>query len=282
MEVRELDSAPSLGPLYAKAVLGTVVPGGGGELPDTVLVRRGVEVDGENLADYCRVCCFTLADHLPPTYPHLLAFPLSMCLMTAREFPFALMGLVHIGNTVEVRRPIGTAEKLDLRVWTEALRPHHKGRQFDVAAEAAANGDVVWSSRSTYLRRGEGDESAPREDPPEFEGRPVAVWKVPGDMGRRYADVSGDRNPIHLHSLSAKLFGFDGAIAHGMWTKARSLAQLEGTLPQAYRAEARFATPLRIPGKARFVTGAPGEGRRFRLERPDGERAHLTGSVSPL
>jgi acyl dehydratase len=284
MEVRELDSAPALGPLYGKAVLGSVLPGGDDDLPEEALVRRGVSVDRENLAQYCRVCGFALSDRLPATYPHLLAFPLSMCLMTARSFPFALLGLVHIANAIEVRRPIDAGEELDVEVRTADLRPHRKGRQFDVVAEAAAGGEVAWTSRSTYLRRGGGgDEGAARDDsPPDLEGKQSAVWKVPGDVGRRYADVSGDRNPIHLHSLSARLFGFDGAIAHGMWTKARSLAQLEGALPEAFSCEVEFAAPLRIPGKARFATEADGKRRLFRLERPDGGRAHLTGRISPL
>jgi acyl dehydratase len=282
MEVRELDSAPSLPPLYARAVLGSVLPGGPDALPETTLVQRGVEVDRRNLAEYCRVCGFSLSDRLPPTYPHLLAFPLSMSLMTARDFPFSLLGLVHIANSIEVRRPIGAAEKLDVQVRTEGLRPHKRGKQFDVAAEVSAGGEVAWSSRSTYLRRGGGgDEGAAREESlPEFEAEPSAIWKVPGDIGRRYADVSGDRNPIHLHSLSARLFGFSGAIAHGMWTKARSLGQLEGSLPDTPSIEVRFAAPLRIPGRARFATGAHESGRLFRLERADGEREHLTGRVA--
>ena len=49
-------------------------------------------------------------------------------------------------------------------------------------------------------------------------------WRLPGDLGRRYAAVSGDRNPIHLYALTAKAFGFPRQIAHGMWSKARCLA----------------------------------------------------------
>ena len=50
------------------------------------------------------------------------------------------------------------------------------------------------------------------------------------DLGRRYAAISGDYNPIHLGALSAKLFGFKQAIAHGMWSKARCLAALDAVI----------------------------------------------------
>src|SRR6266487_1403229 len=50
---------------------------------------------------------------------------------------------------------------------------------------------------------------------------PHVVWELPADLGRRYAAVSGDRNPIHLYRLTAWLFGFRRPIAHGMWAAAR-------------------------------------------------------------
>lgn len=43
------------------------------------------------------------------------------------------------------------------------------------------------------------------------------------DLGtvRAYADVSGDHNPIHTSPMLARVFGFRGAISHGMFTLAR-------------------------------------------------------------
>ena len=109
--------------------------------------------------------------------------------------------------------------------------------------------ELVWEDVSTNLKRGAGDDSLPR--PPAFEVPPVtAQWRLRDDLGRRYAAVSGDHNPIHLHALSAKAFGFPRAIAHGMWTKARCLAALR--LPDAFTAEVRFKKPILLPGKVTF------------------------------
>lgn len=255
-----MGSAPSLLPSYAKALVGAVLPGGGGDgLPDSDRTLDGVRVDRDHLAAYDRVCGFRLSDALPPTYPHVLAFPLAMALMTERSFPFPLLGLVHVGNRIEQRRPLDAGEELALRVFADGLRPHRRGRQLDVVAEARAGDEPAWVGRSTYLRRekgggeDEGERGGGNGRGAEFETtEPSATWKVPGDVGRRYADVSGDRNPIHLHPLSARLFGFPRAIAHGMWMKARCLAALEGTLPESFTVEVEFRKPLLIPGKARF------------------------------
>ncbi len=240
------------------------------ELPDRELTRS-VEVDRAHLAAYDRVCGFRLRDELPATYPHVLAFPLVMELLTG-PFPFSPLGLVHVANRIEQLRPLRADEPLDLRVWAADLRDHERGRQFDVLGEASVEGDVVWRDTSTYLHRESsgGGGASPRAEPP----RPSAIWRVPGDSGRRYAAVSGDNNPIHLSGLTAKALGQPGAIAHGMWTKARCLAALEGMLPEAYAVDVRFKLPLRIPGRAAFST-ADG-----RFEVWAGDKPHLEGTIS--
>ena len=306
MQVRELDSQPRMRVLYPKAALGAAsgaagsvlgrLPGrsalarvpllevrtGQPVLPDTELRLSGLEVDREHLADYDRVCGFPLRDTLPATYPHILAFPLSMELMTGGDFPFPVIGMVHVANRIERVRPIGTGERLDLRVWAEDLRPHDKGMQFDMRAEASAGGEVAWRSWSTYLRRGGGSgdgdgrrESADRPDPP----RAQAQWKLPGDIGRSYAGVSGDSNPIHMHSLTARLFGMPRAIAHGMWLKARCLAALDGHLPDSYEAGVSFKLPVFIPGTVSFASWSADGGRGFSLHDRANEKPHLSGSV---
>ena len=127
------------------------------------------------------------ADTLPATYPHVLAFPLAMRLMSAADFPFPVVGLVHVGQPDHRwRRPISTGERLDLAVRAPNLRPHDRGRQFDVVATATVDGVEVWRGVSTYLRRG--DEPRPPEvaagpDPTGRRSAPTASWRV-GRRGR--------------------------------------------------------------------------------------------------
>lgn len=276
VEVQELDHAPGLGLLYPKAAL-TGFTRNGKELPATGYLRRAVPVELDHLVRYNRVCGFGLTDTLPPTYPHILAFPMAIKLMTSSSFPFPLIGLVHIANRIQQLRPIHAGEALDLRVWAENLAEHERGRQFEVISEAAVDGELVWREASTYLRREKssgGKENRPEQ--PELP-EPNAVWRLPGDLGRRYAKVSGDSNPIHLYPLSAKLFGFKRAIAHGMWTKARCLAALEGRLPEAVSVDVKFKKPLLIPGRVEFSAHENGVGWEFAVW---GKGPHLLGSTT--
>jgi len=279
MEVRELDSAPSLSGLYAKALAGAVLPGGDG-LPEQVLVLPELDLDRERLTAYDRVCGFRLADAVPATYLHLFTFPLAMVLMTDRSFPFSVLGMVHIGNRIVQRRPLAVTERPRLQVWAEDLRPHPRGRQFDVISQAELGGETVWAERTTYLRRGkDGEGSGGKGEDPDPPREAAAVWEVGPDVARRYAAISGDRNPIHMSGLSARLFGMPGVVAHGMWMKARCLAAFEGRLPEAFAAEVRFTAPLRLPAKARFAEAGAGEGSRFALWSEASERPHVVGAI---
>ena len=285
MDVKELEGPPSLAPLYLKA-LATSVTGGGDELPENGLTLADVAIDPHHLAAYSEVCGFRVRDELPITYPQVLGFPIAMRLMTDGEFPLPLLGLVHIANRIVQRRSLRVSDPLTLRVRAEHLRPHAKGRQVDVVTEALADGEEAWTATATYLRRGGGSDSAGdsgkkdgEEGAPGAELRRTATWEVAGDIGRRYAGVSGDRNPIHLHWVTARLFGFPSAIAHGMWMKARCLASFEGRLPEAPVAEVSFKTPMLLPAKAAFASAAEDGGFAFGLYDARKGAPHLSGSV---
>ncbi len=296
---RKLDSAPSILPLYARAAIPLLpgasrlpfVPGGGGEIPDVRLELDGVVPDPDAVAAYAKVCGFALRDHLPPTYPHVLAFPLHMALMSDGSFPFGAVGLVHLANQISQHRRLGVGEALDLRVQATKVAPHPKGKTFDVVTEARVGRQIAWESTSTFLSRGKGDPSAaPGEAfPIVAEDAPAsAEWRLPGDLGRRYAAVSGDRNPIHMHSLTAKPLGFPAAIAHGMWTNARALAALESRLPDAFACDVRFRRPILLPARVEFATSdqgnGPGEEIDFTVRGRGAKRGkrHLDGRVTPV
>ncbi|MFF8358585.1 MaoC family dehydratase [Streptomyces chartreusis] len=277
-----LTGAPSLPALLARgAVLSAFKrPRPDAEFPRTRLVLAGARVDLARLAAYERVCGFaTGADALPLTYPHVLGFPLAMRLMSERAFPLPLLGLVHTSIEVTRHTAMPATGAYEIGVHVDRLAEHRRGTEAVVVTEVRSGEDVVWESTSRYLARHRtngtdgGAQTRPAEEPKPLPA--VAEWRIAGDVGRRYGAASGDRNPIHLHALTARLFGFPRAIAHGMWTVARCLAA-HGT-PDAVRVRADFRAPVLLPGT---VTYAEQDG-RFEL-RGGNDRVHLTGEVYPL
>jgi acyl dehydratase len=256
--------------------------GGGDTLPDLTMVLEDISVDPARLADYDRVCKFPLRDQLPATYPHMLAFPLQLSLMTDPSFPFAALGLVHIANRIVQHRPVRIIEELLLKVWATDLKDHARGRQFTMRTETRVGEELVWEEDSTYLKRGGGsgeggDKRGNGDEEPQL---PVtATWRLPGDLGRRYGSVSGDMNPIHIHPLSARLFGFPTAIAHGMWTKARCLAALDPRLPDGFTVEVEFKKPILLPATVEFSEREDANGIQFAVRGAGKGTPHLDGRV---
>lgn len=284
MSTRKYDRPPSVLPSFAKAAAAMLpgagrlsfIGGGGGELPDLTLALHDVKIDGDHLRRYRNVCGFGRGAGVPSTYPQVLAFPLHMALTTDGAFPFAAIGLVHIANEIKQRRPIEAGEQLSIGVRATDLKPHRRGKQFTIRTEVHAGGEVVWQGASTTLRMGGGTEAkAPEgEKPAEPELEPVETWSLPADLGRRYAAIAGDRNPIHLYDITAKPLGFKRAIIHGMWTKARSLAAL-GEVPDAHSLEVKFLKPIFLPGKVEFLRG----GDDFAVRDAAKGTPHLAGQI---
>lgn len=279
--VIDLAAPPSIGLLLARAVATSAGrPGAEAGLPDREVRLAGLRQDPTRLADYDHLCGFTLRDRVPPTWLHVLTFPLQAWLMAERDFPFRLAGLVHVRNEMALTRPVTVTDTLELACSTENLRPHRRGVTFDLVGRVEVDGEPAWWGRSTYLATGAAMAGEPAEPVRAEEPRaePSAEWRLPADLGRRYARVSGDVNPIHLSPLTSRLFGFRRPLAHGMWTHARALASLEPRLPATYGVQVQFTKPVMLP--ARLTFGAtPGSAPTF-VVGGRADKVHLVGTVT--
>jgi acyl dehydratase len=244
--------------------------------------RRPVTVERGHVDAYAAVCGFPTKDAVPLPYPHMLAFPLHMAIMTDPAFPAPAIGTVHLENSITGHRPIAVGEELAVSASVGGAEAHQKGTVYRFVTEVRAGDELVWESTSTYLRRGEGDESAPSGSSFPDALPSGIVWKRPADLGRRYAGVSGDHNPIHLYPLTAKALGFPRQIAHGMWSKARCIAALENRLPDAVRVDVAFKKPIILPGKVAFGSTPTNDGYAFSLSNPKSGAPHLAGQTTAL
>lgn len=224
---------------------------------------------------------------LPPLALQIAAASLHLAILADARFPFKPLGLVHLDQTVEQFRRIDPDARLDLRAVTADARTEKRGISFGMVTEARADGELVWRStlRALSMRRprektDRGD-TAPVERPAQPHPLETHRITVAEDMGRRYARLAGDRNPIHQHALLARPFGFRRAIVHGTWTLARALtcAGLPGS--EVYRLQARFRRPVELPAEIvveRCAGEQPGH-QVLRVAQVPGTKTHVSIDV---
>lgn len=259
-----------------------------GPLPDVVLVSRGIRADPDALATYAQLVGEEVRDVLPAGYLHTLGFPLGTAMMARADFPLPALGMVHVANRIEVRRAVGVDEVLEGRLHVENLAAHRRGTVVDFVTDLAADDEVVWHGVSTYLARGvriPGAERPADVERPEWHApEPTGLWRLGSDVGRRYAEVSGDHNPIHTSRVAARAFGFARPIAHGMFTAAKALADVgPAARGDAYAWDVEFATPVLLPAtvSVRVTPDDVGSGGGFAFAAWS-RKPHLTGTVRPL
>ena len=290
MKTIEITQPASTAALYFGALRGDGKKGVAVQaLPALTFVQPAVKLDVPHLAQYTKVCGFTPAHGVPITYPQLLTFPLVMAFFASDECPWPAMGTVHLANRIVQHQSLHAGDTLRVEVSTGALLAHEKGQIFELDLKILRRDQLLWQATQSLLRLSVKQPAGAvfgghvRSDLPLSH---QADFSASANIGRRYGSVSGDRNPIHLWALSARLFGFRRAIAHGMWTHARALAAL---LPREPLSQAEvavdFKTPLFLPARASLWTRHQPQtsseaGVLFEVRNSKGDKPHLRGQLS--
>ncbi|WP_418769353.1 MaoC/PaaZ C-terminal domain-containing protein [Mycobacterium neumannii] len=257
----------------------------GETLPDRTLTVEDLSIDPENVAAYASVTGLQFGDTVPLTYPFALTFPTLMSLVTGFDFPFAAMGSVHIENHITQYRPIAVTDSVSVKVHAENLREHRRGLLVDIVTDVNVGNEQVWHQVTTFLhqqRTSLSDEPKPPPQKPPKLGPPNAMLRMTPGQIRHYASVSGDHNPIHTNSVAAKLFGFPTVIAHGMFSAAAVLANIEGQLPAAVKYSVKFARPVVLPASAGLYVDRVSDGWDLTLRDTKKREPHLFGTVRSL
>lgn len=270
----------------ARAALGALpfVPRGD-RLPDRVEHVEDLAIDRANVAAYAATTGLRYGGNVPITYPFVLTFPSVMALLTGFDFPFPAVGAVHVENIITSYQPIAVTDTVDVRVHSENLREHRKGLLVDLVSEVKVGNETAWNQVATFLhqqRTSLSDEPKPEPAPARKLPSPNAILRITPGRIRRYAAVSGDRNPIHTSSLGAKLFGFPTAIAHGMFSAAAVLANVEGQIPESVRYAVKFGKPVLLPAAAGLYVDRASGGWDIALRNMTKGYPHLTATIRAL
>lgn len=248
-------------------------------LPALSAQQSDLLIDQKHLNSFRALCGFKPSTKIPATYLQALAMPLLLNILSDSRFPIRAIGKMHLSNQVSVHENFDLRQPVNLSVSVGSSLLTSSGLEWNMDFSAMVDNQLVWSGISTYLYKCQTG-MARREKPKLIRGDNPQKWLVPNGTGRRYGFISGDCNPIHLSDLTAKMFGFTSAIAHGMWSKSRCIAALEDQLPESgYSVDVAFHRPLYLPSKVKFYTRQLESGQHFSLFNHMGEKAYLTGLI---
>ena len=280
-----LEQLPNMPSLLGRAAFKSGHYQLGDALPALSTEINHLVIRPHHLRAYRAVCGFDNRLAVPATYLHMLAFPLSLNLLIQQDFPMKAMGQVHLRNAITVHEVFDLGASISMKATIGASEVTSRGVEWDIDVVAKVDQQTVWSSTSTYLNRCKTGIASVRnrQSLPQGDGE---HWAVAADIGRRYAKISADYNPIHLSDITARLFGFKQAIAHGMWSKARCLAALEQLLPESgYSVDVAFHRPLFLPAEVVFNSDTykhdlGEQDLRFSLKNKSTGALHLFGQIS--
>lgn len=281
--------------LYSQAIFSSLLKHETNNLPEISIELGQQAIDIQHLYRYQEVCGFTQTDQLPITYPHILAFPLHLQLLVDKSCPFPVIGLVHVRNSITQYQSLSASASLHIRCQFTDMRNVEKGIEIDIATYVSTAGECVWESVSTFLYRCKHQEAVLKSSHSfSSTNKKIAIVNIDhyihlssidakSDTGRKYGRVSHDINPIHLYPLTAKLFGFNTTIAHGMWSKAQVIAACEQQLPSfPYAIEVAFKQPLLLPNHADIRTFQTEHEHNLALTSENSKRLHLIATINKI
>lgn len=285
--ILEYDSIPGVFPVYMKMLVTRKKGFKPGDIfPQITAVVKNVTIDDEKLKAYREICGLNDDGCLPLLYPHVFTAPLHMAILSSREFPIPLAGMLHYRNHSIQHRPIAQDEKLDVEVSLAEHRIVKQGFEFDYTIRIISGGELVWNSITTYLKLGKfGKEftPSPRSEliQPEPDAERFAEHFIPEKIGRRYAKICSDYNPIHISKLMAKLMGFKRDIAHAMWATSLSIGKVGvRTDKGAVRIDLGFKAPLVIGSKSYITRAEKKEYTRFDYILEGSDKPCVIGKIS--
>ena len=254
---------------------------------------QNITADPQHVNQFSEVCSFSKdSPHLPLPYPHVIAAPLHYAVLTHKAFPLKLLGLVHVKNSITQHRPIALQDIMQIECFIESFDDVPIGQIFHLHTRISVDEELVWEETCSFLARRKSKTKVKKAKKPQSEAdayseSQITSWEVPANMGRRFAKVSGDVNPIHLADITAKLFGFKKAIVHGVWSMARTMAELESKLSQddlqsSLKMDVEFKLPVYLPSWVSLQTQEDSQGLSFVMKDSAGVKPHMVGTLNYL
>lgn len=266
-------------------------------LPTLLSFLRGVQIKEKGIYIEKRYASFYLdkeklkafADFLhspnkqPLSYLYCIAQRAQIATMLDKEFSIALPGMVHLENVLKAEKEWSVDKPFEIEVKLEVAHKAEGSLIPKCEVYFYQDSEKVVSCLSTYMARRKSASSSKKKSKQAFalpQASHSQTWSITADTGKKYAQVSGDHNPIHTYDFFAKLMGFKRSIAHGWYSVAKAAVEAEKKQEKNIRfIEVAFKSPVFLPSEQKFSFFEEGKKLGFALQNSE-EKLVLHGKFA--
>ena len=194
---------------------------------------------------------------VPPLFPVTLLRPVLQKVLMDEGLNMDLLHMVHAEHEVRYYRPLKPWDLVYPVAEIVDIEEKSTGELMTTKIEGRVSGELVFEMIAKFFVRNPEAKKAKKEDREEGKmeeiprGKELFTHKitVESDQAKRYAEVSGDDNPIHLDPETARAAGLPDVILHGLCTMAFAAQAvvnniLKGDPRRLEHIKVRFARPV--------------------------------------
>lgn len=205
---------------------------------------------------------FSFNEELPLCYLYLLAQRAQGAIMLQKEYTMPIPGTVHLSNELRQIAPIDAGKPFELYASLEVPYVSEGSLKPSIVVSFFQEGNEVAHCQSGYLVKRKKKKGSQQRRPSQVftaSNAESQEWVLSGKVGKEYASISDDHNPIHKSGLAAKVLGFKKPIAHGWFLVSKAIS--EG-VPDASNIHVSFERPVLLPGTYKVYQEGESEGRK--------------------
>jgi acyl dehydratase len=197
---------------------------------------------------------------VPPMFGVVVTWMSVVAAVGDPELGADLLRLLHAEQDMEFLAPLLPGDEITTvaRVASIEARPGGEAMTLELDSRNRAGAPVLRTLFGIFIRAARRDRDAAgrgeRPVPPSGDPMLTVEQTIDHDQTFRYAEASGDRNPIHVDENVAKMAGLPGIVVHGLCTMAfTSKVMIDGLCGgdpmRLKRLRVQFSRPV-FPGQS--------------------------------
>ncbi|MCE7736769.1 MAG: hypothetical protein GPJ54_17940 [Candidatus Heimdallarchaeota archaeon] len=231
---------------------------------------------------------FDFTEDLPFSYLYILAQRAQVALMLDKRFTISIPGMIHINNKLTQHEVVNPELPIEIKISITVESKLEGSLYPNSEVLYYQDGNKVATCNSGYLvKRKSKSKSKTSKKPKDVIQKLSSVthsvpWELTKSLGKKYSNVSGDKNPIHSSKLFAKFLGFKRPIIHGWCSVSQVIKDASQFNNNVREVKVNFNKPIFLPSTVQIdfdETDAEINKSQFMVKTPGNDLIHLYGYI---